>query len=337
MCPRSSCLTRAARAAAVPALAAVLGSLLSLAGPAAHAAEPYPARPVSLIVPFAAGGTSDVLGRLIADKMKEPLGQSVVVELKPGAGGNIGGEYVAHSRPDGYTVLYAGISLSTNVSLMKMNFDPRRDLVPVGGVAAIPHIVGTAADGPYRTIAELLTAARQQPGKLTYGSSGPGTGSHLAGELLNADYGIAMTHVPYKGAGAVYPDLIAGRISVLIDLFDSAMVHVKGGRVRALAVTSSKRSPALLEVPTLAESGLPGYEFVTWQGLFVPTGTPPEAIHKLELALDAALKAPEVQARLQQAGSVELARGAAEFGRYYHADVERWARLVKNGKIAPLP
>jgi tripartite-type tricarboxylate transporter receptor subunit TctC len=313
-------------------------ALIAAAMPcAAQAAEVYPARPVTLIVPFAAGGTSDVLGRLIADKMKDTLGQSVVVELKPGAGGNIGGEYVARSRPDGYTVLYAGISLSTNVSLMKLNFDPRRDLTPVGGVAAIPHIVGTSGEGPYKTINDLVSAARAQPGKLTYGSSGPGTGSHLAGELLNADYNLSMTHVPYKGAGAVYPDLIAERISVLIDLFDSAMVHVKSGRVRALAVTSLKRSPALPEVPTLAESGFPGYEFVTWQGLFAPAGTPPEALQKLEAGLDAALRSAEVRARLQQAGSVELARGAAGFGRYYQADVERWARLVKNGKIAALP
>ena len=298
--------------------------------------ETFPAKPLTLVVPFAAGGTSDVLGRLIADKMKDTLGQNVLVELKPGAGGNIGGEYVARARPDGYTMLYAGISLSTNVSLMKMGFDPRRDLVPIGGVAAIPHIVGTAADGPFKGLGDLVTQARQSPGRLTYGSSGPGTGSHLAGELLAADFGLSMTHVPYKGAGAVYPDLVAGRISVLIDLFDSAMVHVKGGRVRALAVTSTRRSPALPDVPTLSEAGFAGYEFVTWQGLFAPTGTPPEVIRKLEGALEAALRSADVQARLQQAGSVELARGSTEFGRYYLADVERWARLVRNGKLAPL-
>jgi tripartite-type tricarboxylate transporter receptor subunit TctC len=311
---------------------AVLAAALS-----ADAADPYPSHPVSLIVPFAAGGTSDVLGRLVADKMKDSLGQSVVVELKPGAGGNIGNEYVVRSRPDGYTVLYAGISLSTNVSLMKLPFDPRRDLAPVGGVAAIPHIVGTGADGLFKSVADLAGEARAHPGSVTYGSSGPGTGSHLAGELLNADYALPMTHVPYKGAGAVYPDLIAGRVSILIDLFDSAIVHVKSGRVRALAVTSSKRSPALPEVPTLAESGFPGYEFVTWQGLFVPAGTPPEALKKLETALSHALSGAEVQARLQQAGSVELPRSGAEFGRYYLADVERWARLVKSGKVAALP
>jgi len=298
--------------------------------------EAFPVRPLTVVVPFAAGGTSDVLGRLIADKMKDALGQNVLVELKPGAGGNIGAEYVARARPDGYTLLYAGISLSTNVSLMKMGFDPRRDLAPIGGVAAIPHIVETGADGPFRTLADLVAQARQQPGRLTYGSSGPGTGSHLAGELLAADFGLVMTHVPYKGAGAVYPDLVAGRISVLIDLFDSAMVHMKAGRVRALAVTSTRRSPALPDVPTLSEAGFGGYEFVTWQGLFAPAGTSPNAMRRLENALDSALKSPEVQTRLQQAGSVELARGSAEFGRYYLADVERWARLVRDGKLAPL-
>lgn len=311
-------------------------ALLALCACAPLRAEVFPTRALTLVVPFAAGGTSDVLGRVIADRMKDTLGQNVIVELKPGAGGNIGGEYVARSRPDGYTMLYAGISLSTNVSLMKLSFDPRRDLVPVGGVAAIPHIVGTSAEGPYRTLADLVSQARQQPGKLTYASSGPGTGSHLAGELLGADFGLAMTHVPYKGAGAAYPDLVAGRISVLIDLYDSAMVHVKGGRVRPLAVTSTRRTPSLPDVPTLAESGFPGYEFVTWQGLFVPAGTPADAVKRLEGALDAALRSPEVQTRLQQAGSVELPRGAGDFGRFYQADVERWARLVRSGKLAPL-
>ena len=332
----TSVRVRASGQSARCALRALLLLATALA-PASLLAQAYPAQRITLVVPFAPGGTSDVLGRVIADKMKDTLGQNVMVELKPGAGGNIGAEYVARSRPDGYTVLYAGISLSTNVSLMKLGFDPRHDLVPVGGVAGIPHIVGTSAEGPFKTLKDLVGQARQQPGSVTYGSSGPGTGSHLAGELLGADFGLGMTHIPYKGAGAAYPDLIAGRISILIDLFDSAAANVRNGRVRALAVTSAQRSPSLPDVPTLAESGFPGYEFLTWQGLFVPAGTPPEAIQKLAAALDAALKSPEVRARLQQAGSVELPRGTQAFGRYFEADVARWARLVKNGTLAPQP
>jgi tripartite-type tricarboxylate transporter receptor subunit TctC len=312
--------------------------LAALASAAAAAQAQYPAKPVTMIVPYAAGGSSDVLGRVIAIKMGEALGQNVMVDLKPGAGGNIGAEYVARqARPDGYMFLFGASSLASNVSLMKLGFDPRKDLAPVAGVTAIPNLMVTAADGPLKSLADVVAMARKQPGSVTYGSSGPGTGSHLSGELLNAGYAVPLTHIPYKGSGAVYPDLIAGRITVLFDAMGSALGQVKGGKVRALAITSSKRSPGFPDVPTIAESGFPGYELVTWFGFFAPAGTPPEAIDKLERATAAALLSPEVRDRLQQSGAEPIPVGSAEFGRYFDNDVERWAKLVKAGKIAPLP
>jgi len=311
---------------------------LLLLTPAAAQADVYPAKPVTMVVPYAAGGSSDVLGRVLALKMGEALGQNVIIELKPGAGGNIGAEYVARqARPDGYMFLFGASSLASNVSLMKLPFDPKKDLLPLAGVTAIPNLMITAGDGPLKTFADFVAMARQAPGSVTYGSSGPGTGSHLAGELLSAGYGLSLTHVPYKGSGAVYPDLIAGRITVLFDAMGSALGQVKGGKVRALAITSSKRSPAFPDVPTIAESGFPGYEMVTWFGFFAPAGTPREMIEKLNDATARALQSAEVRDRLQQSGAEAIPVGAGEFGKYFDADVERWSRLVKAGKIAPLP
>lgn len=301
-------------------------------------AQAFPAKPVVMVVPYAAGGSSDVLGRQLALKMGEALGQTVVVELKPGAGGNIGAEYVARqTRPDGYTFLFGASSLASNVSLMKLPFDPKKDLVPLAGVTAIPNLMITSAEGPLKTFADAVAMARKDPGSVSYGSSGPGTGSHLAGELLSAGYGVPLTHVPYKGSGAVYPDLIAGRITVLFDAMGSALGQVKGGKVKALAITSTRRSPAFPDVPTVAESGFPGYEMVTWFGFFSPAGTPPEAIARLNEATARALQSAEVRERLQQSGAEPIPVGAVEFGKYFDADVERWSKLVKAGKITPLP
>lgn len=300
-------------------------------------AQPYPARPITMIVPYAPGGTGDVLGRAMAQEMSNTLGQNVVVELRPGAGGNIGAEYVAKvARPDGYTFLLAASSLATSVSLMKLQFDPRKDLTPVAGIAAIPNLMVTSTESPLKSVGDVVKAAKAKPSELSFGSSGPGTGSHLAGELFKDAAGIQLTHVPYKGSGAVYPDLIAQRVTLLFDVMGSAVGQVKGGKVRALATTSKNRSKALPDVPTVAEQGFPSYELVTWFGFFAPTGTPPEALAKLEQATAAALQSPAVRERLSQIGSEPVPVPAAEFRKYFNEDVERWAKLVKDGKVAPL-
>ena len=308
------------------------GALLSAAQ-----AQVYPTRPVTMIVPYASGGTGEVLGRALAQEMSGTLGRNVIVELRPGAGGNIGAEHVARvARADGYTFLLAASSLATSVSMMKLNFDPLKDLVPVAGITAIPNLMVISAESPLKSVGEVIKAARAKPNELTFGSSGLGTGSHLAGELFQDTTGIQLTHVPYKGSGAVYPDLIAQRITLLFDVMGSAVGQVQGGRVRALATTSKQRSQALPDVPTVAEQGFPGYEFVVWFGFFARAGTPPEALARLEQATAAALQSPAVRERLSQIGSEPVPASAGEFRQYFNDDVERWARLVKEGKVAPL-
>jgi len=316
--------------------AALLGGAIVI-GAASAQAQNFPARPISMIVPYAAGGSADVIGRLVAAEMSKTLGHNVVLELKPGAGGNIGAELVARAaRADGYTILLGSLSLSSNPSLMKLNFDPRKDLVAVAGIATLPNLMVTSADGPIRSFKEAIAAARQRPGELTFGSSGPGTSSHLTGELLKAAAGLDMTHVPYKGSGAVYPDLIAGRVTFLFDLAGSAMGFVQGGKVRALATTSSRRSPALPDVPTIAESGFPGFEFGAYLAVFAPAATPKEAIGILEDAMAKAIQAPAVKERLTLIAAEPVPVSAAGFQKYFNDDVERFARLVREGKIQPL-
>ncbi len=311
---------------------------LSFCGAQAPAgAQSFPSRPVTMVVPYAAGGSADVVARLVGAEMAKTLGQNVVIELKPGAGGNIGAELVAkNTRADGYTFLLGSLSLSTNPSLMKLNFDPRKDLVAVAGLANLPNLMVTSVDSAYKTFKDAVAAARAQPGKLTFGSSGPGTSSHLTGELLKAAAGIDLIHVPYKGSGAVYPDLMSQRIDFLFDLAGSSSGYVQSGKVRALATTSSRRSASLPDVPTIAESGFPGFQFGAYLAFFAPAGSPQEAIVRLEDAASKALQAPVVKERLAQMGAESLPVAAAQFQKYFNDDVERFARLVREGKLKPL-
>lgn len=308
---------------------------LGLAGPlsAAAAAQTFPDRPVTMVVPYAPGGSADVLARVIAPEMAQTLGQPVVVELRPGAGGDIGAAHVAtQARADGHTLLLGSLSLATGPSLKSLAFDPLRDLAPVGGIGAVPHLVVVSPESPYRTLQDLLAAARARPGEISFGSSGPGTGSHLAGELLGASAGVQLLHVPYRGSGAVYPDLIAQRITMLIDAMGSSSGQVQSGAVRAIGITSARRSEALPEVPAIAEQGLPGFEFSIWLGFFVRAGTPPAAVGRLEAANRRALGAPAVRERLRQAAAEPIPADAAGFGRYFEADVARWAELARAGR-----
>ena len=315
---------------------ALLALLLAACATAAQA-QHFPTRPITMIVPYAAGGSADVVARPVAAEMAKVLGENVVVELRPGAGGNIGAEYVAKSaRADGYTILLASLSLATNVSLMKLSFDPRKDLAPIGGIVTFPNVLVVSSRDPARTVQDIVARAREQPGKLTFGSSGPGTSSHLAGELLAAAANIELVHVPYKGSGAVYPDLIAQRITMLFDLMGSASGHVKGGQVKALATTGKRRAAALSDVPSFAESGFPGFEFGAWLGLFAPDATPKDALAKLEDAMLKAIGSPEMKARLEQLGGEPIPARAADFWKFFNADVERYAQLVREGKVKPI-
>jgi tripartite-type tricarboxylate transporter receptor subunit TctC len=299
--------------------------------------QAFPTRPITMIVPYAAGGSADVVARPVAAEMGKILGENVVVELRPGAGGNIGAEYVARSaRADGYTILLASLSLATNVSLMKLSFDPRRDLAAIGGITTFPNVLLVSSQDPARSLQDIVSRARTDPGKLTYGSSGPGTSSHLAGELLSVAAGIQLVHVPYKGSGAVYPDLIARRVTMLFDLAGSASGHIKGGQVKPLAMTGKRRANALPDVPTFAESGFPGFEFGAWLGLFAPNGTPKEIVGRLEEAMLRSIETPEMKNRLSQLGGEPIPARAAEFWKFFNDDVERYARLVREGKVKPI-
>lgn len=308
-------------------------ALLIAAAPAAA----FPDRPVILVVPYAPGGSADVVARVMAPEMAAALGQPVVVEMRPGAGGHIGAAHVARAAPaDGHTVLLGSLSLATGPALQTLNFDPLRDLAPLGGIGAVPNLVVVSPESPHRTLADVLAAARARPGSISYGSSGPGTGSHLAGELLAAAAGVELLHVPFRGSGAAYPDLIAQRISMLLDGAGSAAGQVQAGAARAIAVTAPQRVAALPQVPTVAEQGLPGFEFSIWLGLFIRAGTPAPAAATLEAAHLRALAAPAVQARLRQAAAEPIPADAAGFAAYYRANVALWAGMVARGRLQRL-
>ncbi|SDB18507.1 tripartite tricarboxylate transporter substrate binding protein [Belnapia rosea] len=313
-------------------------SLLALAAaPALARAQGFPDRPVTLVVPYAPGGSADVLARVLAPPMSEFLGHPVVVELRPGAGGNIGAAHVANGvRADGHAMLLGSISLATAPALQAISFDPLRDLVAVAALGAVPSLMVVSPDSPFRSLGDVLAAARARPGEVTFGSSGPGTGSHLAGVLLAAQADVEMTHVPYRGSGAVYPDLIAQRIGFLLDGMGSSAGQVTAGAVRAIGITAPERSAQFPDVPTLAESGLPGFEFLIWLGFFVRAGTPEPARQRLEAAVLHALSLPGVQEKLRQSSTMPLPPTGAEFGRWFAADVERWQGLVRQGKLARL-
>jgi tripartite-type tricarboxylate transporter receptor subunit TctC len=314
-----------------------LVALLAAACASGAFAQAYPTRPITMIVPYAAGGSADVVARPVAAEMGKVLGENVVVELRPGAGGNIGAEHVARSaRPDGYTILMASLSLATNVSLMKLSFDPRKDLTAIGGITTFPNVLLVSSQDAARTLQDIVARARQEPARLTYGSSGPGTSSHLAGELLGAAANIQLVHVPYKGSGAVYPDLIARRVTMLFDLAGSASGHIKGGQVKPLAMTGERRAQALPEVPTFIESGFPGFEFGAWLGLFAPRETPKEALARLEDAMLKSIQTPEMKNRLAQLGGEPIPARAAEFWKFFNEDVARYERLVREGKVKPI-
>jgi tripartite-type tricarboxylate transporter receptor subunit TctC len=313
-----------------------LAGALAAAAPQLALAQAFPNRPVSIIVPFAPGGSAEVLGREFAVEMTKLLGQNVVVELRPGAGGNIGAELVAkQSRADGHTILLGSLSVSTNVSLMKLSWDPRKDLVPVAGVATVPNLLVVGTDSPFKTVGDLLVAAKAKPAGLFFGSSGPGTSSHLAGELFQDRAGVTITHVPYKGSGAVYPDLISGRVNMLFDLAGSAVGQIKGGKTRALATTARKRSPAMPDVPSIAET-FPGFEFGSWFAFFAPAGTPKDALSVLEQSVIKSMQTERLKERLSSIAAEPVPHPGAEFAKFLAADIERYARLVREGRLQML-
>lgn len=314
---------------ALPLLAALSAPMLARAA--------FPERTVTLIVPYAPGGSADVLARILAPELARELGQSVAVEQRTGAGGHVGGAHVATvARADGYTILLGSIAKAIGPSLQSLTYDPVGGLTPLGGIGATPMLLTVSPQSPYRGVQELLAAARARPGEITYGSSGPGTGSHLAGEMLAAATDTQMVHVPYRGSGAVHADLVAQRIDFLLNSMGAAAGQVRSGSVRTLGVSALTRVEIFPDVPTIAEQGVAGYEFSLWLGFFVRAGTPEDVFARLEAAHRAAMAVPAVQDRLRDVDILPIPIDAAGFGAYFRADVDRWAALVRAGKVRRL-
>ena len=301
-----------------------------------NAAEPYPAKVIRMIVPYSPGGTGDNIGRAVGAKLSELLGQQVIIDNRPGAGGNIGAEATVRAAPDGYTVVMAATSLASNPALQrKMPFDPLKDLVPVSGCCEVPIIVVVHPSLPMKNIKEFVAYAKAYPGKLTYASSGIGTSSHLAAELFRVQTGIDMLHAPYKTDALAMPDLLSGQVPVMFMFQTAALPQVRAGKLRALAVSTAQRSPLAPELPTVAEAGVPGYEFSGWFGIFAPTATPKEIVNKIAAASVKAVQSPDLRERLSQQGFMAVASGPEQFAAFFRGEVAKWARVVKEGGLQP--
>jgi len=307
-----------------------LACLLALAATASYS-QGYPGKPIRLIVPWPPTGTVDILGRTLGQKLSESLGQSVLVDNRAGANGMIGSEAAAKSPPDGYTLVVDNITgHAINATLQaKMPFDSMRDFTHVSLLASVPDGVVSLPSLPAANIRELIALARAQPGKLTYASFGIGSSAHLAGELFKIMAGIDMLHIPYKGGQPAIADLLAGQVSIYIPVLPSVVQLTKAGRLRLLAVTGAKRSPAMPDVPTVAESGLPGFEASNWFGLMAPAGTPPEIVTRLNAEAAKALQAPEVREKLAALGFEIQSSTPQEFATLLKSETEKWAKVIK--------
>ena len=311
-------------------LAAGLGAM-ALAASGAFAA--FPDKPVKLVVPFAPGGGTDAIARSLGIGMAQALGQPVIVDNKPGAGTIIGSDAVAKSAPDGYTVLVSTFAHAVNPSLMaKLPYDTQKAFAPVTLLARGPNVLVVRADSPYKSVADVLAAARARPGKITYASQGNGTSAHLAGEMFTNLAKVQMTHVPYKGAGPALTDLLGGQVDVMFATAAASSAQVAGGKLRAIGVTTPQRAAALKDVPAIAET-VPGYAVESWYGLFVPAGTPAEAITKLQAAARKATETAEFRKLLEPEGLSISAGAPAELDAFVRTETARWSRIVKENNV----
>ena len=314
-------------------LQSLLGSSL-LAATGARA-DTWPAKPIRYVVPFAAGGTTDVLARLITPKLAAVLGQTFVVDNKGGAGGVLGADAVAKSPPDGYTLLGSTVSTQAiNPALNpKIPYNAAKDFVPVTMIGATSNVIVVPASSPFKTIGELLAFARKNPGRLSFSSAGTGTSQHMGGELLKQMAGTFILHIPYRGSGPAVQDVIAGQVNFGIDTLVSTSAHIKSGSLRALAVTAGKRVKGFESIPTVAESGVPGYDVVSWQAVHAPAGTPREIVMRLQTEMAKILAQPDIRARLEAMGLEPSGMTPDELAAFETAERAKWAKVVKNGAI----
>ena len=297
--------------------------------------QAYPSKPVRMIVAYPPGGGTDIVGRMVAQKLGEALGQAVVVENRGGASGNIGTELAAHAAPDGYTILMGNVAPnSINVSLFEnLPFDPIADFAPVSLVASTPNILVVHPSTKARTVKEIVALAKASPGKLNFASAGVGSSSHLAGELFRTLAGAQIVHVPYKGAGPAMVDVLSGQVQLYFATMPAAMPHVKSGKLVAIAVTSAKRSPALPEMPTVAESGVPGYEASTWYGLLAPAHTPGPVIARLHDATVKVLRDAALREKLADQGFEPIGDTPEQFAAYIKSEIRKWGKVIREAGI----
>ncbi len=322
----------------MPRLAALFAGLVVLTVTAVtEAADSYPSKPLRMVITFPAGGPSDVVVRLVTQRMTEEWGHPVIIDNRGGAGGIVGTEVVAHAPPDGYTFLVGTAGgMTINPALhAKLSYDPFRDFAPVGMLVMNPQILIAHPSVPAKTVRELVQYAKERPGQLNFGSAGSGTATHLGLELLKLSTGMQAVHVPYKGGAPALTDLVGGQIQLLWLSIPSVLPHVKSGRLRALAVSTLKRSASALEVPTVAESGYPGFEYANWNALFVPAATPQARIAKINARVVKALNEPEIAQKLVAQGADPAPGTPAELGRYMHTDHERWKKVISSAGIKP--
>jgi tripartite-type tricarboxylate transporter receptor subunit TctC len=316
------------------ALAVMLGAG-GLLAPAAHAADDYPNKPVSIIVAYAPGGQGDVFARLVGEKLSTVVKQPVVVDNRPGVSGTVGTRLATQAKKDGYTLFLGQTGeITVNRVIMKdLGYDPLKELTPVVMIGNAPLVMLAANDAPYNTVAEFIQAARARPGEFSYGSVGAGTPGHLSAVALGLGAKLQMTHVPYKGVGPLMADLMAGRLQAFFSSASAAMPQIKGGKLKALAVTTPQRMNSLPQVPTVAESGLPGFSYTLWGGLFAPAGTPQSVIDSLNKEVNAILTSPELRARLENDNVAVPRNSPAEFADYVKSEAGKYEKLVRDANL----
>ncbi len=310
--------------------------LVSIQASLCHAQE-WPTKSIKWIVPFPPGGAMDVIARALAENSSKALGQSIFIENKPGAGGNIGAEFVARSEADGYTLLITSIGMATNKFLYpKLSYDPTKDFAPVSLVAVVPNVLVTNSTQPnVKTVADVIASAKAQPGKLTYASAGNGTSIHLAGEVFTSMAKIDMQHIPYKGSGPAVTDLLGGQVNYMFDSITSAKPHILSGKLRPIGLTTAKRSKSLPGVPTISESGLPGYNVTPWFAVFVPANTPKAVIKKLNAALVSSMGTQMIKDKFESIGAEPVGSSPEELSNYLDKEIEYWGRLITTNNIRP--
>lgn len=316
------------------ALAAGLSLAAMLATGSPSLAQDFPDRQITMVVPFAAGGSTDVVGRIIAQKMSDELGQQVIVQNVAGAGGNLGADNVARAEPDGYTILMGTVAThALNPLILKSTpYDPKKDFAPVSLLVVVPNVLVVNPELPVKNVEELLALLKAEPGKYSYASSGNGTPLHLSGELFKSMAGVEMEHIPYKGSGPALNDLLGNQVSIMFDNLPSSSGHIKSGTLRALAVTTKERASSFPDVPTIAEA-VPGYETYTWNALFAPAGTPADVIARLNAAANKALADPAVVERMKEFSATVVGSTPEELGAHVDAEIAKWTPIVRDAKI----